>query len=442
MAAEAVVCSVAILWGAWYSGDFRFSHLSFAVALMACFGIAGLYRSRLSLSLLDHIPTIIGHWLIAIGLGVVGQVIFAKSKWGGPLVVDWGALRVAAMTIVGVLVVRQGCYLLIRNIRRAGIVAHRTLIVGTENAALQIGEVLLEHKEYGLLPVGYLDDDPTPPSGGTTLRLLGRVDELERVVTRYRTNVVVVASSSLAEPDLLDQLRGWNRLQCDVFVVPRLFEAHAATRDTEDIWGIPLIRLRRASYRTVEWRLKRALDVVTAATALLLLTPLMLGIALAVRIEGGPGVLFRQERVGVDDRRFMLLKFRSLKPADESESATHWNVANDHRLGPVGHFLRKTSLDELPQLINILRGHMSLVGPRPERPHFVERFDAADRSYRARHRVPAGLTGWAQVHGLRGDTSITDRARFDNFYIENWSLWLDVKILLRTLAAVLRGTGG
>jgi lipopolysaccharide/colanic/teichoic acid biosynthesis glycosyltransferase len=137
-----------------------------------------------------------------------------------------------------------------------------------------------------------------------------------------------------------------------------------------------------------------------------------------------------------------LLKFRSLKPATDDESATRWNVSQDHRLGPVGRFLRKSSLDELPQLWNIVRGDMSLVGPRPERPHFVEQFEQHVPRYTARHRVPTGLTGWAQVHGLRGDTSIENRASFDNHYIQNWSLWGDIKILLRTVQQVVRARGG
>jgi lipopolysaccharide/colanic/teichoic acid biosynthesis glycosyltransferase len=144
----------------------------------------------------------------------------------------------------------------------------------------------------------------------------------------------------------------------------------------------------------------------------------------------------------VDGRHFQVLKFRSLRPATEAEGATTWNIAHDDRLSRAGKFLRQTSLDELPQLYNILRGDMSLVGPRPERPHFVSQFRSAYPSYEARHRVPSGLTGWAQVHGLRGDTSIADRARFDNYYIENWSLWLDLKIVLRTVGSVLRGAGG
>jgi len=165
----------------------------------------------------------------------------------------------------------------------------------------------------------------------------------------------------------------------------------------------------------------------------------LLAIASLLRLSRGPGVIFRQERVGLDGRRFQLLKFRTLRPLDEWESATTWNISTDGRLTRLERFLRRSSIDELPQLINILRGDMSLVGPRPERPHFVNEFAAIPR-YPARHRVPCGLTGWAQVNGLRGDTSIEERARYDNYYIENWSLGLDLRILLRTALAFARGS--
>lgn len=441
VAADVVVCLLAVAWGTWYTADYRFSHASFAIALLASLGFAGLYRPRLSLSLLDIIPALVGAWLVAIGLGVTGQVIFAQVRWGGSLIVDWGALRVAAVTLVGLTLVRLLVFTVVKAVRTRGLVAHRTLIVGTPEASQRISDVLMEHHEYGLVPVGFLDESPPGPPG-RSLRRLGRVDEVAHATEVHHAHIVIVGSSSLDEPDLLDRLRGWNRLRCDVFVVPRLSETHNIGRDTEDIWGIPLVRLRRASYRTVEWRFKRAMDIVVAASALVLLSPLMAAIAVAVRLEGGPGFLFRQERVGVGGGTFALLKFRSLRPIDDVESATHWNVAKDDRLGKVGKFLRKSSLDELPQLYNILRGDMSLVGPRPERPYFVQQYGDANRGYHARHRVPAGLTGWAQIHGLRGDTSIADRARFDNFYIENWSLWLDIKILIRTVTAVLRGSGG
>lgn len=175
--------------------------------------------------------------------------------------------------------------------------------------------------------------------------------------------------------------------------------------------------------------------------ALVVLLPVLVAVSLAVRYELGPGVIFRQERVGMGGRRFELLKFRSM-PHPSPGHERPWSVLEDDLLGPVGRFIRTYSLDEVPQLFNVLAGDMSLVGPRPERPLFVERFSVEVTGYGHRHRVPVGITGLAAVEGLRGDTSVRDRAYFDNWYIENWSLWLDVKVLIRTVLAVVRGTGG
>jgi exopolysaccharide biosynthesis polyprenyl glycosylphosphotransferase len=271
--------------------------------------------------------------------------------------------------------------------------------------------------------------------------VLGGPSSLSVVLEQCAVRNVVVAFSSMKESDMVSIIRTCDRHECELFVVPRLFELHQVDGEMDNAWGMPLVRLRRAAYRSRAWRVKRLVDVVVSGAMLLFLAPLLTLLALAVRLDGGPGVLFRQIRVGVDGHTFHVLKFRSLRPADETESATTWNVSQDSRMSWVGRLLRKTSLDELPQLWNVLRGDMSLVGPRPERPHFVDQFRSAYPSYEARHRVPCGLTGWAQVHGLRGDTSIADRARFDNYYIQNWSLWLDMKIMLLTVAAVVRGTG-
>jgi exopolysaccharide biosynthesis polyprenyl glycosylphosphotransferase len=223
-----------------------------------------------------------------------------------------------------------------------------------------------------------------------------------------------------------------------VHVVPRLFELSTSHKPVETICGIPLVRLRPDTAQFRRWALKRLLDLVGAAFGLVVLAPILLACALAVRFESGRhSILFRQERVTRDGRPFTILKFRSLTPSSEAESQLKWNINHDARLGKVGKFLRFSSLDELPQLINVLRGDMSLVGPRPERPFFVEEFQRQYAGYDDRHRVPAGLTGWSQIHGLRGDTSIEERVRFDNHYIEYWSLGLDVKIILRTVGAML-----
>ncbi|MBL8927050.1 MAG: exopolysaccharide biosynthesis polyprenyl glycosylphosphotransferase, partial [Pseudonocardia sp.] len=244
-----------------------------------------------------------------------------------------------------------------------------------------------------------------------------------------------------AERSLLGVVRTPAAQRCDLLVVPRLHHFAMQTGSGDHIGSIPVYRVRTPNLGGWAHVVKRAFDIVTAGLALLLCAPIIGVCALAVRLEGGPGVIFRQPRVGRDGVVFQCMKLRSMRPANERDSATTWSVATDNRVGPVGRFLRRTSLDELPQLWNILRGDMTLVGPRPERPHFVDRFSAEYDRYAHRHRVQAGLTGLAQVSGLRGDTSIADRARFDNYYIEHWSLWLDIKIVIRTFSEVLFARG-
>jgi exopolysaccharide biosynthesis polyprenyl glycosylphosphotransferase len=247
-----------------------------------------------------------------------------------------------------------------------------------------------------------------------------------------------VAFSGGPEAQLVSSLRGCWRRGLVVLVVPRLYEMDVSGLRTELVGGVPLVRLRPPAIRRFSWRVKRLLDVVVAGTVLVLMLPVYAVCALAVRLETGrDGVIFRQQRVGREGSTFDILKFRSLTPSSDLESRARWNVADDARIGPVGRLIRATSLDELPQLVNVLRGEMSLVGPRPERPYFVESFGRRHRNYLHRLRVPAGITGWAQIHGLRGDTSIDDRAAYDNYYIENWSLGLDVSIMVRTLGTLV-----
>jgi exopolysaccharide biosynthesis polyprenyl glycosylphosphotransferase len=408
--------------------------LLFALILLAMFGLARLHRSRLTLSVLDQLPTIVGYWLSAVAITVLFQAAITWIRWDLQ-VIKWDVVRDATVTLVMIVVLRALAFRAVRRLRSSGQVSHRTLVLGAGRVGAQIAEVLVEHPEYGLHPIGFLDSDPWLGPKELPLPLLGGTDALYHVLTDHEVHNVVVAFGSMRESAMVDVIRTCDRLDTEIFIVPRLFELHNVSADMEDVWGMPLVRLRRG------WQVKRAFDLVVSTLSLVLLAPVLLLAALAVRIEGGPGVIFRQERVGVDGRRFTVMKFRSMRPSNDSESQTQWNIAQDRRVGPIGRFLRKSSIDELPQLINIIRGEMSLVGPRPERPHFVDQFCEAYPRYIARHRVPSGLTGWAQVHGLRGDTSIVDRARFDNYYIENWSLWLDIKIILRTVGSVLRGTG-
>ncbi|HEU4910840.1 MAG TPA: exopolysaccharide biosynthesis polyprenyl glycosylphosphotransferase [Actinomycetes bacterium] len=404
-------------------------------AVTAALFLAGrLYRPRLTPSALDQLPRLVGAALVA-GAAVVALQVASGHAAGHDV------LAAAALFALLVVLARVTTNTAVFRLRRSGVLSERTLIVGAGQVAGQVAEVLLDHPEYGLRPVGLIDGDPLLDDGELPVPHVSYELDLARLVEENRADSLVVAYGSVPESSVVDLIRGCDRLPCEIFVVPRLYELLATTDDVETVWGIPLVRLRRAAFRTAAWRAKRAMDVLFSSLALVLLSPLLLLCALLVRLETGPNVLFRQERIGLDGRPFVLLKFRSLKPLDEAESSQRWNVADDERIGPVGRVLRKTSLDELPQLWNIVRGDMSLVGPRPERPHFVSQFGERYPRYLARHRLPAGLTGWSQIHGLRGDTSIADRARFDNCYIESWSLWLDVKIMLRTVAQVLRFAG-
>ncbi|MBW8767370.1 MAG: sugar transferase, partial [Geodermatophilales bacterium] len=323
--------------------------------------------------------------------------------------------------------------------RRMRLTAHRTVLIGSGPVAADLASKLREQPRYGLSVVGLVDDGDDRVAERLVPRL-GGLDDLDRIVRARRPDVLIVADGDFSEIDVLDAVRGSNAARCDVLVVPRLHHFQTQTGRADRISSIPIMRIRTPNLVGPGRWVKRAFDVLVAATGLIVLSPLLAAIAVAVRMEG-PGVIFRQARVGKRGRTFDVLKFRSMRPADEHESATNWSIAGDDRVGRVGRFLRRTSLDEVPQLWNILRGDMSLVGPRPERPHFVERFSIEYERYSHRHRVVSGLTGMAQVSGLRGDTSIADRARYDNFYIENWSLWLDIKILLRTVSEVAFARG-
>ena len=417
-------------------GSFDLAHLAFLGLLLPVLAASGSYRSRLSLYLSEDAVGLVVRILVCACVVTAGQAALNDGATRP------GLLRTAFVTAGLTCALRACGYALVRAARARGIVTHRTLILGAGRVGAQIVELLIEHPECGLRPVGFLDHHPLVPEELLPAPLLGGGDALAQTIVEHGIEDVIIAFGGLPGHELVEVIRTCDRLECEIFLVPRLFELHATSRGMDAVWGMPLIRHPRAAFRTTSWRVKRLIDVVVSATALLLLAPVLLVVALAVRLEGGPGTIFRQTRVGLDGRPFQVMKFRSLRPIDEHESATMWNVALDARLGPVGRFLRMSSLDELPQLWNILRGEMSLVGPRPERPHFVDTFASTMPRYVARHRVPAGLTGWAQVHGLRGDTSIADRARFDNHYIENWSLALDLRIMVMTLLSLFTRKGG
>jgi exopolysaccharide biosynthesis polyprenyl glycosylphosphotransferase len=391
------------------------------------------YRARLHLGVLDELPTLIGRLLMAAAL--TAMLIAARDHGEHAVQFLTGAATGMALVVAG----RVATTALVAWSRRMRLTAHRTVLVGGGAVATELAHKLREQPRYGLAVVGFVDEGQDQLAAGV-LPHLGRLADLDGVVRAYGADVLLVTDGEFTEAQAHQAVRGRSGGRCDLLVVPRLHQFNTQTGRADHIGSVPVLRIRRPNLDGPGLAIKRGFDVAVSGLALLFLAPVMAAVALAVRREG-PGVIFRQPRVGRNGQVFDVLKFRSMRPADEHESATTWSIAQDDRVSPVGRLLRRTSLDEIPQLWNILRGDMSLVGPRPERPHFVAQFSQQHDLYAHRHRVKAGLTGLAQVSGLRGDTSIADRARYDNYYIENWTLWLDVKIILRTVSEVLFARG-
>jgi exopolysaccharide biosynthesis polyprenyl glycosylphosphotransferase len=311
----------------------------------------------------------------------------------------------------------------------------RTIVVGAGKVGVDLVRTMRDYPEFGLRPVGFVDPEPGLDPATLPVALLD--EDLPAAIARHRVGTVVLAFSHARDSLVVDAAITAHRLGCTTLVVPRMYELHHDGPDIERLRSYPLMRLSTAPTSRPSWWVKRCLDVTLAAVALAVLWPVIAVCALAVLVESGRPVIFRQVRVGMNDRPFEIYKIRSVRQGRVDDSQTRWSVVGDSRVGPVGGFLRRFSLDELPQLWNIIRGDMSIVGPRPERPGFVREFSSIHELYWARHRVPTGLTGLAQVHGLRGDTSIADRSRYDNYYIANWSLWLDLRILLLTVGELV-----
>ena len=410
------------------------AHVTMAVLGLLLLTGGNRYRARLHLSVLDELPVLLGRLLTA--AAVIATVIALRHEQDSVTIFLVNVLSAIGLVVAG----RIGTTWAVGLGRRHRITRHSTVIIGGGPLAAELAGILQRHPRYGLAVVGFVDDGDGCVAGAVVPQL-GGLGDLDREIAVHGADVLLIADGDFAERMLLDIVRTPAARRCDLLVVPRMHHFAMQTGLGDHIGSIPVYRIRTPNLRGPAHTVKRAFDIALSGLALLVTAPLMGLCAIAVRMEGGSGVIFQQPRVGRDGAVFQCLKFRSMRPVNETDSATTWSVAHDARVGSVGRFLRRTSLDELPQLWNIAQGDMTLVGPRPERPHFVHQFSAEYDRYAHRHRMQAGLTGLAQVSGLRGDTSIADRARHDNYYIENWSLWLDVKIILRTFAEVVLARG-
>jgi exopolysaccharide biosynthesis polyprenyl glycosylphosphotransferase len=412
--------------------------LAFLPLVMLLLLVRGMYERRLRPTILDGVVPIAGSISVSAMAVVVLQVYLVRVD-----VVPAIAAHLWAIAMLNVGGARVAVLGLQHVARRKGLAGRSTLIVGAGAVGGRLARRLQEQREYGLTPVGFLDADPLHGVDASGIPVLGSPDDLDWVAQLTGAEHVVIAFSSEPDERLVDLVRRCEALGLEVSLVPRLFESlnHRATY--EPLGGTPLVGLRSVHPKGWQFTVKHMFDRVGAAVLLLLFSPLMALIAIAVRLNSPGPTIFRQRRVGRDGTVFDLYKFRSMRATRPEGQAFRpgagsapGGVEGADRRTLTGRLLRRTSLDELPQLFNVLRGEMSLVGPRPERPEFVELFESDIKRYGDRHRVKSGLTGWAQVHGLRGQTSLADRVEWDNYYIEHWSLALDFKVLALTVLAV------
>jgi exopolysaccharide biosynthesis polyprenyl glycosylphosphotransferase len=423
--------------------------LPLIVALL--FYARGLYRPRLRALVLDGVVPIVG--AVSVAVIVVSMIGLYANGHAPPQALG---VRTWLLALLAVCAGRMLLALTQRWARANRLVGKPVLIMGAGIIGAQVARRLENHPEYGMSPIGFLDEDPPSVAevGGRPLPVLGSVEDLAETVERTGVKSLIVAFSSAADARVSRLIQHCQQLGVEVSVVPRMFDTINDRVRYDTVGGLPLMTFSAVDLKGVEFAVKHALDRVLAMLLLIAISPLILGVAIAVRLTSPGPVFFRQRRVGRDGTVFDLYKFRSMHvdptqtpPSDEDVTALDFllngdtapgGVEGDDRRTPVGRVLRRFSFDELPQLFNVMRGEMSLVGPRPERPEFVELFRQDIARYGDRHRVKSGITGWAQVHGLRGQTSLAERVEWDNYYIAHWSLGLDFKILALTLGAMFR----
>jgi Undecaprenyl-phosphate glucose phosphotransferase len=320
----------------------------------------------------------------------------------------------------------------LESVRRRGLNLKSILLVGAGELGERVVETIENHRELGFRVTGVLSRDLLLP--GTTVRgvpVLGTTDELGRVLREHSVDQVILALPSEDMPLLKRLMEQLALSTVDVKIVPDLFQYVTLYGGLEEFGGLPIVSLQGGPLEGWNLIAKRVFDILFSALAILVTAPVMLVTAVAVKLSSPGPVFYRQERMGMDGAVFHILKFRTMR-ADAETAGARMASAGDPRRTAIGAFLRQTSLDELPQLFNVFWGDMSLVGPRPERPVFIEEFKRQIPKYHLRHKVKSGITGWAQINGLRGQTSIQKRIEYDLYYIENWSLMLDLKILVRT----------
>jgi Undecaprenyl-phosphate glucose phosphotransferase len=408
------------------------------------FQTQGLYRLRRGRSRVDDFFAVFVGTIVAIVLGLIGT-LYVQTYLASDAAKDRGAYEVSqyvwALFLVLNVALAYGARALVRGALerrwRAGVGVKRVLIAGAGDLGRLVADKILEHAELGFRVAGFVDDSATGDHiGYRGLPLLGTLDETGEICQRERIDEVYVALPLEAHARMLTVIEQASRELSDIHVVPDLLQFMALRARLEDLDGVPIVSIHDVPLQGLNSALKRVIDVAISGVAIMFLAVPAGLIALLVRLTSPGNVFYRQERMGLDGKAFTVYKFRSMYADAEVDSGPVWARDDDPRCTPIGRLLRRWDLDEIPQFWNVLTGEMSIVGPRPERPFFVQQFKLRIPQYMLRHKVKAGITGWAQVNGWRGNTSIEKRIEYDLYYIENWSVGLDLKIMWLT---VVRG---
>ena len=402
-------------------------------SVLIVFLMQRLYYRRHNAPYLDEFYTLFGAVSIATLMSVAFTSLLFRDqidyhRW---MMIYLWALTLLLVTLGRILVTRA-----LRLLQARGIGQGRVLLIGTGDAGRMILQKILHTPNLGYHIVGVVDSNVSA-APVEAVPLLGTPADIPQIIEDYRVDEVIVALPEASHQEILGIVSMCEREKVSIRVFPDVFQIMANEVSISDFGGLPLLTVRDVALRGWKLALKRTVDVVGASLTLLFISPVMMLTALLIKLESPGPVFYVQERMGLDAKPFPMLKFRSMR-ADAETNGPGWTVKNDPRRTRFGAIIRRISLDELPQFINVLVGDMSLVGPRPERPVYVEQFRQRIPRYMDRHREKAGLTGWAQVNGLRGDTSVVERTKYDVWYIENWSLALDFKIMIQTVLNAAR----
>jgi len=403
---------------------------------VSVFFFSRLYHTVRAVSRVDEFYQIFG----SVSVGIVMSVAFSGFVFKNSVVdLDYSRAMILYAWLLTILLVTLGRWLhytLTTRLRAQGLGIDRVLIVGTGEVGHMILQKIQWNPGLGYKVVGMVEMNGANERA-FNVPILGGPEQLAELIDQYEIDEVIMALPEATHQETLSLISQCERGSVSIKLYPDVFQIMASQVSIGDLGGLPLLSVRDVALRGWRLTVKRALDIAGSTVGLVFLSPFLLFTGLLIKLDSPGPVLYAQERMGLDAKPFWCLKFRSMR-SDAEKDGPGWTTKDDPRRTRVGEFLRGFSLDELPQLINVFLGEMSLVGPRPERPIYVEQFRRSIPRYMDRHREKAGLTGWAQVNGLRGDTSIIERTRYDLWYIENWSLRLDFKILIRTILRVFQ----